>query len=380
MTHTEKANIKLIREKLNRLDQMHTLEGLDEEKIKKFTTLIKDTYNIAVNDRLKYAMYLMDYDTFNTVVITDERFGTDAKFILNVDRMIISDSDATRKNIKGHTALERFKDWLNNREDFGMMTIKIETNMYLRNGTIVDFPQYPFKATPDSYFINDAKDSIFTVDEFVDIHADKPMGRKLFYGDECELHLDNGYLVNYRQNALAHTICEGLEELSDLKIQEYDQFVNFITDELPELRKDRNHVRTVSIIDNMMSAFCATYMRYAKEPGWGAGIINAFCAILKRDTTSSGLVNVVSDMMVIGHAGVFKRIYRITKVHRNIQTAEEFEDLLRDYHTLSVADMGAISTFINLPSDLIGACIRKCFGGDELHEYRDYYRTLVWGE
>ena len=379
MSHTEKANIELIREKLNRLEQMHTLEGLDEEKIKKFTTLIKDTYNIAVNDGLKYAMYLMDYDTFNTVVITDERFGTDAKFILDVDRMIINDSDATRKNIKGHTSLERFKTWLNYREDFGMMAIKIETNMYLRNGTIVDFPQYPFKATPDSYFINDAKDSIFTVDEFVHIHADAPMGRDITNGDEHVLHLDNGYLVNYRQNTLAHNICEGLAELSNLRIEEYKQFVNFITDELPELRKDKAHARLGAVMDDMMGAFCSLHLRTSKEPDLSEGIIKVFCNLMEIDNTPSVLTDVASDMMVIGHAGIFKRIWHIIQ-HNGVKTVDEFEELLKNYHSLSLADTGYISTFINMPSDLIGACIRKYFGGTELHEYRDYYRTLVWGE
>lgn len=37
------------------------------------------------------------------------------------------------------------------------------------------FSQYPFKATPDLYYVNDARDMIFKVNEFVRIHADAPM-------------------------------------------------------------------------------------------------------------------------------------------------------------------------------------------------------------
>lgn len=57
---TEKENIAYIKERLDRLDQMYDLTGINTDKIKKFTTLVKDTFDIAVADGLTYAEPLIN--------------------------------------------------------------------------------------------------------------------------------------------------------------------------------------------------------------------------------------------------------------------------------------------------------------------------------
>ena len=367
----------------------------DIDKIDKFSSLVMDTFKIYFYEMYKNKMSQVNFYDWNvTLLIKDKAFGIDCEFKLDLTGMKVL--SAKGSTLKGHTTMDKFTDWIKSRSDFGMTEFEFALNIVLPNREPELFPDFMFRITPDHWVFkmtyNDFENAsvgsnildlkLYKVCNFV------PVDSVLI--EAVEYRSDTKELVSIKEGEEGTTIvansyspcgkvAKGVSLLhNDLKIDDYTQFVNFLTDEWEGYKAGTNNSSSVDIyvtLKDMMNVVCDEEI-HNTGPFAGYNGKTIFYSLLHEAIDSQG-AEAVADMMVLGGAHGFDNINVILSAHQ-VRSEEDFEGLLRKYHSLTLEEKGHISAFINLPDEYIGACIVKKFGSEPLEEYREYYHSFVW--
>ena len=335
-------------------------ESTNVANLCKLADMITDTFKIFFEDKYgneKMHTITADYDVTLTATVTDNSTEEAARFELDVLRMLVN--SVTPSTLKGHYTLEKFINWVNGVENFGAISIEFAIRY---DG--VEFPTFEFRAAPNDYAFRDHDGALFLVESFVPINDQSACFINTLTGDVEMLSFEQ--IGSDLLTGGDVVIARGITALHSCGVEEYDQFTNFLVDEYPSLDDADGR----NVINDMMEHLCVECLH---KEGADTSAYKLFKGVFK-DTPAS-IIELVSDLMVHGGANGLRNIKNLGGEHDN------FESILKKYDVMSTAQKGHVSIFINNQSDLIEACVTKCFGKPEgyISDFRLYCHTIVWG-
>lgn len=350
---------------LNGLLELHETEHIPKETLVTLTDMIREGFKDFFFKR--YTKHMNPIQ--GCIMVCDMRvtpaLGTDVHVKLNLSRMIVE--DISGHEIIGHGSLNRFYNWLR-RVDFSDVNVNLDFGVMYN--AVEHFPNFVFRVMPNDFVYDSGTHTLYQIKEFV--HEDINITRALNTAthEYKDIDLDKVALTTDD----THVFAKGIAELHELNITDYHQLYNFLTDEWYDDRH-RTLAETEGggyvAIGDMMEVLCSKHSRH---------LFKRLRDIVKY--TPSDWDDVKSDFMVFGGAGGFKALAHNAFYKRPIKTHTGFENYLNEYEGLDVEQKGAISIFINNPSNLIRACIAKVLGDEGLPhgdiDMRHYYHKLVW--
>ena len=336
-------------------------ESMNEANLYKLADMITDTFKIFFGDKYgneKMHTITDDYEVSLLAVVTDTSTEETKRFELDVIRMLVN--SASPSTLKGHNNLEKFLKWINSLDEFGALSIEFAITY---DG--VEFPTFEFRAAPNDYAFRSHDGTLFLVEAFVPINDQSACFIDTLTGDVEMLSFEQ--IGSALLSGGDVVIARGITALHSIGVEEYGQLINFLVDEYASF-DDTDGKR---VINDMMEHLCAECLH---EDGTNTSAYMLFKGIFKD--APSDIDELVSDLMVHGGANGFCNIMALGDKHT------DFESVLKKYDTLSTAQKGHVSIFINNAPNVIESCVTKYFGkpSENIGNFRLHYHNIIWGD